>query len=425
LDRRAEGDALVRVTDQQAELQVVWPAEPGCGRQVGPLYRGAEHPLLWGGLITYDPCAQAVFLSKRAADERLLDAPVLALPGPVIFGTGWAGRPLALTPAGLARLEEAAPDRALGWPARLSETGCFADLPTLAPGPDLIPYRLRAPLWTDGAVKRRYLVLPPGQPLAVADDGRLDLPVGSVILKDFAFLGPDGLRSVETRTMTRYPFGWGFHTWRWDDDGRDATRLAGAEAEWRDLTVPDDTGAPAALRYLYPSRSNCLACHDPIGPTVLGPTLAQLSQPDGSGVLPALQGAGLLPADVSLGDPRATPLPDPADPTLSVGERARAYLHGNCAHCHRPGGWTPPNLGMDLRFDTPLAAMGVCDVPRRYASFGIPGDVRIAAGDPDGSYLLQRMLHRGYGQMPPVATERVDPLVEPVFRAWIEALVCP
>ena len=31
---------------------------------------------------------------------------------------------------------------------------------------------------------------------------------------------------------------------------------------------------------------------------------------------------------------------------------ARAYLHGNCGHCHRPGGWTPPDLDMDLLFTT-------------------------------------------------------------------------
>ncbi len=424
LDHTADGDALVRVVDDAATALITWPTTAECHRRIGPLYRGGELPALWGALLTLDPCAHTVHASRVTADGRVLDAPVWqADPDVTGFGVGWAARPLALGATGALRLREADPDHALGWPERLSDTGCFTSLPDLAPGPDLVPYGLNAPLWTDGAEKRRFWALPPGAALGVAADGRLTFPVGSVILKDFAFAGPSGTTRVETRVMSRRPFGWSFHTYRWDADGQDATLLPGDTATYRELMVPDGDGTPAPLTYLFPSRANCLTCHDPSGPSVLGPTLAQLRRPvrpGGPDQIDALVAAGLL-----VGPTDAPALVDPADVLAPLGERARAYLHGNCAHCHRPGGWTPPDLGMDLRHTTPLADAGVCGVRRRYTAFGIPGELRIDPGDPGNSNLLQRMLHRGFGQMPPVATERVDPRVRAVLVPWIEGLVCP
>ena len=46
-------------------------------------------------------------------------------------------------------------------------------------------------------------------------------------------------------------------------------------------------------------------------------------------------------------------MPDPADTTASLNNRARAYLHTNCSQCHRPSGPTPST--MDLRYTTPLS----------------------------------------------------------------------
>src|SRR5690606_37738164 len=47
-------------------------------------------------------------------------------------------------------------------PAALADTGCFEDLASLTPAPDLIRYRLSSPLWTDGLLKQRFMVVPPG-----------------------------------------------------------------------------------------------------------------------------------------------------------------------------------------------------------------------------------------------------------------------
>ena len=46
------------------------------------------------------------------------------------------------------------------FPPLLSQTGAFQNTSTLTPGGRLIPYTVNSPLWSDGAVKRRWLALP-------------------------------------------------------------------------------------------------------------------------------------------------------------------------------------------------------------------------------------------------------------------------
>jgi mono/diheme cytochrome c family protein len=116
-------------------------------------------------------------------------------------------------------------------------------------------------------------------------------------------------------------------------------------------------------------------------------------------------------------------LPDPADATLPIEQRARSYLHANCAHCHQPGGWSSPDLTMDLRYELPLAEARICGEP---PSFFSEGRALIAPGEPEQSSILIRMRETGLQRMPPVATTVVDPLGEQLLSSWITALSrCP
>ena len=45
-------------------------------------------------------------------------------------------------------------------PPLLSETGAFSDTPNRIPAAGLIPYMPNTPLWSDNAVKSRYLAVP-------------------------------------------------------------------------------------------------------------------------------------------------------------------------------------------------------------------------------------------------------------------------
>ena len=69
--------------------------------------------------------------------------------------------------------------------------------------------------------------------------------------------------------------------------------------------------------------------------------------------------------------------------------RARAYLHANCSHCHRPGGGSP--VAMDLRYTTSLAATKTCGITPTGSDLGIAGAKLVAPGDPPSSLLVRRM----------------------------------
>ena len=80
---------------------------------------------------------------------------------------------------------------------------------------------------------------------------------------------------------------------------------------------------------------------------------------------------------------------------------------------------------MDLRWTTPLADTHVCGVPTQYYNPWVTGMLRVSPGNPDASVIWERVHQRGPGQMPPLATSRVDPHAS-VVRDWIAQLQsCP
>ena len=107
------------------------------------------------------------------AAALLLAAPALADPP-----YGLNARPQAIPYLSM-------PKQATGkFPALLSQTGAFADVRTLSPGKALIPYDLILAFWSDGAVKSRWISLPPGK-IGFSPDGDWKFPAGSVFVKHF------------------------------------------------------------------------------------------------------------------------------------------------------------------------------------------------------------------------------------------------
>jgi hypothetical protein len=108
---------------------------------------------------------------------------------------------------------------------------------------------------------------------------------------------------------------------------------------------------------------------------------------------------------------------DPYDVTQDLAARARSYLHANCSQCHVEAGGG--NAQMDLEFTTALEKMKVLDVSPLHHKYGMEGARLIAPGDPGRSILLQRISHRGEGQMPQLATTLVDDQAVNLLRDWI------
>ncbi|MCB9665813.1 MAG: PQQ-dependent sugar dehydrogenase [Alphaproteobacteria bacterium] len=322
------------------------------------------------------------------------------------------------------------------FPRTLSETGCYADLGAVQPQPDLLPYEVASPLWSDGTVKKRYLRLPSdtatvelpaglGSSVEAAEQA-LDLPDGSLLMKEFFVPAPGGLaplRPLETRFLIRRSEErWDAYTYRWRSDGSDADLVLQGTTGCYDAWG-DETTEPCAFTHYFPSTSECFACHTTAAGRTLGARPLQLNRlQDYGGTLDnqlrALDHLGIFDPPL---DAEAKALPVYPDPfgDAPLGERARAYLASNCSMCHQPTGTMP---SLDFRFGTALADTMVCDADPVRGDFGLPDARLIAPGAPASSVLLHRVSHRGPEQMPPLATSVVHEEAVALLTAWIADL---
>jgi hypothetical protein len=125
--------------------------------------------------------------------------------------------------------------------------------------------------------------------------------------------------------------------------------------------------------------------------------------------------------DSPLGDPATLPaMPDPMDMNADLGQRARSYLHTNCAPCHQPGGPTPVSL--DLRYTTSLSDTEACDVVPDAGDLGLMMARIIAPGNASRSVLVERTNRRDVNGMPPLGSTIVDSDGVSLLSDWINGL---
>ena len=291
-------------------------------------------------------------------------------------GGGGDSAPDAATPD--AAPPDAAPlDASLAFPEWLSQAGLSDAALSFTP---------RYTLWADGADKQRWIVLPAGAAVDQSDPDHWRFPVGTRFFKQFSLGG----RALETRLILRTGPGsmdYRMGAYVWLADGSDA-RLAPAGAKDVLGTAHD-----------VPSMDDCWACHLGEPGRILGYSQLQLG-----------------------------PTPAPGD---AVTARALGWLHANCGHCHNENGIARPDVDMILRLGVgeDVASSGAyrTAVGQRLTRFtGAGFTLRIAPGDPAMSGLFHRMSTRGNSdQMPPIASELVDPDGVDAVGAWIRSLPPP
>lgn len=300
-----------------------------------------------------------------------------------------------------------------GLPTRLSETGIFADVRNLEPAPGVIPYEVNAPLWSDGAGKRRWIALPGGDRIGFRPTGEWSFPRGTVLIKQFEWPG----RRLETRLLVVDGTGSGYGvTYKWRADGSDADLLADGLSE--DLS---------GRKWSYPSREDCLKCHTINAGFVLGPKTRQLnrtsSYPSTGRTDNQLRTWGYLgmlrpaPKDVEI------PMLDRLvglDEDAPLEARARSYLDANCANCHRPGANIPATF--DARYDTPPGERKIIDGATVSDSLGVTNPRVVAPGDLTRSLLHRRLIQVERFPMPPLARNKVDERAAAVLADWIKGL---
>jgi mono/diheme cytochrome c family protein len=292
----------------------------------------------------------------------------------------------------------------------LAELGCVARGGPRAPPPNMISYEINQRPWEDDTETVRFMTLGAIDPFWGVDMEALAPPRGSILMKTYLM----GDRPIETQMLVRRDDGaWNAFDYLWNDEGSDAFAVSRATAH----------PVAADRTWQLPGPQGCEVCHNLRVGVLRGFAISQLNrQVDGENQIARLESLGTLVWPWKGGEVPRLPALD--DARCSLEDRARAYLHVNCAHCHQPGGQAGA-VTMDLRRETPLALTRVCgEIPHVV----LPGhdDARlIAPGDSGRSLVSARMHAEGVDAMPP-QRRRIDSAGVELVDAWIRSLTsCP
>jgi putative heme-binding domain-containing protein len=363
--------------------------------------------------------------------------------------------------------EHGAPSK---FPRQLSETGLFASVKDHLPAPGVIPFLINAEMWADGAVAERFVALPGESSIQTGakdvwiyqSGAAWKFPTNAVLAKTLSLEmkrgRPERARRIETQILHYDGFNWHGYTYRWNDAQTDAT-LVTAEGTEQSFDV-EDAGAPGGRRKLawrFHSRTECLRCHNPwvnyalafTGPQLNRSVYYQSNHPICASLPPAFEAKPPTRAnDVLLTDnqlrtlshigffdqplderarPRLTdPYArqrddlDPDRPNYDLNERARSWLHVNCAHCHREG--AGGSVVTHLDYDSKPVDMKAFGRAPSQGPFGLTGARVIQPGDPYRSVLFYRIATEGGGHMPRLGASRVDEAGVKLIHDWIKQL---
>jgi uncharacterized repeat protein (TIGR03806 family) len=312
------------------------------------------------------------------------------------------------------------------FPAKLSETGLFADLSDLSFNPGIERYDINLPFWSDYAIKSRWFMLPNGSDtFGFVQDGNWSLPSGALFIKHFDYEmtrgNPATKKRLETRLLMINATGSYGVSYRWNETGTEAFLVADGGEDF-DMNVVI-SGTPTNVHWRIPSRSECLACHTPQGGHGLSFETRQLNRTGTLGgqsgnFLELLANAGYF----SNAPTQFNTLPKfhtPTDTSATLETRARSWLAVNCSYCHQAGG---TGIGaFDMRPELSLTQSTMIDA---HVGNVQAGDHKaLVRGFNDKSVIWNRLsASGGYTRMPPLATAVIDPEGTQVVLDWINSM---
>jgi uncharacterized repeat protein (TIGR03806 family) len=413
-----EGDCSALVST----LPVIeYPHDASGGFSVtgGYVYRGDRLPSLYGAYVYADHVSGRIWARGGPAAPSI---EIANLQSVTSFGEDSLGElHLLELGGGIYRLEESDDGGSGQFPTTLSGTGLFSNVANLTPAPGLIEYEVNSPLWSDRALKKRWIALPGTQRIGFSANADWVFPTGTVFVKHFELpTSASSLVRVETRVLLRQTDRWVGYTYRWNTAQTDAFLVTSEETG---AYTVDVGGVPTPQNWLFPSPVGCLSCHTAAAGRVLGARTAQLNRafayPGGSdNQLHAWESClGLF--DEPLQSPsNYGAYVDPADGTAALNRRARSYLAANCAHCHAPLGPAPG--GMDMRPGTLLGGMNLIGVTPTQGTLGLPNAQRISVGSKEQSVLWARVASTDPDLHMPVGSLVPDPLAISLLGSWID-----
>ena len=328
----------------------------------------------------------------------------------------------------LVRTNGAIPDP----PEKLSDLNVFTNLANLAPIDGLIPYTVNAPLWSDRAEKIRWIAIPndgthntPAEQIIYDDEQNWQFPPGTVAVKHFELPidenNPDLTTRLETRFLVFDRKGGAYGlTYRWNDEGTEAFLLR--DSETRDIIITKVGGGTETQTWDFPSRQQCMDCHNSVAGLGLGLKTRQLNKdhayPSGitANQLETWNHLGIFDRDID--NPNLCPQNAYiSDSEASLEFRVRSYLDGNCSFCHRPNG---ANGVFDGRGLTALHEQKLLNAGPKSSSS--PAGLIIDPANSASSILWVRDNSVDMGAMPPLAKRIADASYLNELTSWIDNL---
>ncbi len=325
-------------------------------------------------------------------------------------------------------------EQSVDLPELLSETGAFTDLEQLIPAPGIIPYDVNSPLWSDGAIKKRWIAVAndgihdtPEEKINLFENADWQFPIGTVFIKHFDLPTDKNdlskTQKVETRFFIIDENGRGYGlTYKWNDAGTDAVLLE--ENDTQDYDFLDEFGQVQTQAWEFPSRTQCLTCHTSNAEFILGVKTWQLNSdylyPSGivSNQLATWNHLGMFAAPIDENQIENFPQAVSLSEETGLQQRVSSYLDANCSHCHRPNG---VEAAFDARFSTPMAYKNLINtlgVSRNNPHNGFI----VFPGEPESSQLWIRDNSLAENKMPPIAKSQIDQQYIEVLTEWIEGL---
>lgn len=316
-------------------------------------------------------------------------------------------------------------------PQLLSQLGVFTDLNTLEVIPGLIPYDVNSPLWSDGAQKQRWIALPndgqydsPDEQIEFDAEEPWKFPKGTVFIKHFEIPNTQDIGGNPIKLETRFfvitendrPYG---ITYKWNEQGTDAELLT--ISDQREINIFHDSQFSHLQTWDFPSRTQCITCHNPNAGYTLGINTSQLNkiyEHDGNSInqIDYFNQLGLFSNKVS--NPGTYNKLVPVNSNESTLEnRIRSYLDSNCSSCHREGGI--PSLYLDFRYNNTQNIQSIFDLQSQ-SHASTESSVIIKPGDHADSELWVRDASLDENRMPPIGRNIVDQIYVDSLAKWID-----
>lgn len=406
------------------------PHSDGASITGGRFYHGRTAPKLEGAYVFGD-WETGKFWSVRAEGDRVTEFRELCdtTLRPVAFAEDDRHELLVLDyNGGIYQFRpNDEPDQSARFPRRLSDTGLFTGVDRQAASPGVVEYAIQAPMWSDHATSRRWVAMPGTAPATFTD--RWNFPTNTVLAKTLSLrtdtANAASERRIETQVLHFDGQTWRAYSYRWNDAQTDAELVA---ADGATATIPvRDPAAPGGERvqnWRFHSRAECLRCHNPWAGNAIAFNFEQLNRPapgvpaGSSGQIDDLFTRGLLAAAK-----RPDPMPrmaNPYDGSAVNSERARAWLHVNCAHCHRFG--AGGSVAVFLNREVDDAGTRTLDQRPARGAFGLDAARVVAPGEPTRSALFYRINTEGSGHMPLIGARTVDDAGIRLVADWIRKL---